>query len=306
MFSRGPRRSLQAGDVDLVVEVADVAHDGLVLHAGHVLQGNDLALPVAVTNRSARGHHVLQGGHLVALHGRLEGADGIDLGDDHSRPLSAQGLGAPLAHLAVAAHHGHLAAQHDVGGPHEAVGQRVPAAVDVVELALGHRVVDVDGREEEGALLHHVVEAVHAGGRLLGDAAQALGDFRPPARVRGQLLAQQGQDDAPLLGVVGRVEGGHAPAFSNSAALWTSRVASPPSSRSRVGPAPSGKLKICSVHHQYSGERLALPGEHRGAARGRRRSPTAAPPRPPPRDPASKRYCRTPSAPRHPARAGSR
>ena len=49
------------------------------------------------------------------------------------------------------------------------------------------------------------------------------------------------------------VADGTAPAFSNSVPLWTSRVASPPSSSIMFGPLPSGQVSICSVHHQYSG-----------------------------------------------------
>ena len=45
---------------------------------------------------------------------------------------------------------------------------------------------------------------------------------------------------------------GTAPAFSNSVPLWTTSVASPPSSRIMFGPSPSGQLSACSVHHQYS------------------------------------------------------
>ncbi len=45
---------------------------------------------------------------------------------------------------------------------------------------------------------------------------------------------------------------GTAPAFSYSAPLWTSRVASPPSSRIMLGPPPPGQESACSVHHQYS------------------------------------------------------
>ena len=45
---------------------------------------------------------------------------------------------------------------------------------------------------------------------------------------------------------------GTAPARSYSSPLWTSRVASPPSSRMRLGPPPSGQRKIRSVAHQYS------------------------------------------------------
>ena len=44
---------------------------------------------------------------------------------------------------------------------------------------------------------------------------------------------------------------GTAPAASYSTPLWTSSVASPPSSRIMFGP-PSGHVSACSVHHQYS------------------------------------------------------
>ena len=48
---------------------------------------------------------------------------------------------------------------------------------------------------------------------------------------------------------------GTAPAASNSTPLWTSSVASPPSSRIMFGPRSSSRPRqasICSVHHQYS------------------------------------------------------
>ena len=53
---------------------------------------------------------------LVALHRRLQRVDRVDLGDDHTGALAAQRLGAALAHVAVAAHDGGLAADHHVGG----------------------------------------------------------------------------------------------------------------------------------------------------------------------------------------------
>ena len=40
---------------------------------------------------------------------------------------------------------------HDISGAHEAVGQGVTASVVVVELGLGHGVVDVDGGEQQTA-----------------------------------------------------------------------------------------------------------------------------------------------------------
>ena len=63
----------------------------------------------------------------------------------------------------------------------------------------------------------------------------------------------QFEDDAPLFRIArpGRTPA-RLPAFSNSAPLCTTSVASPPSSTISVGPLPSGHSSACSVHHQYS------------------------------------------------------
>ena len=92
---------------------------------------------------------VLERDDLVALHRGLQRADRVDLGDHDAGALAAQRLGAALADVAVAADDGDLAADHHVGGAVDAVDQRVAAAVEVVELRLGDRVVDVDRREQQ-------------------------------------------------------------------------------------------------------------------------------------------------------------
>ena len=106
-------------------------------------------LPVAVTKMSHGRHDVVERGDLVALHRRLQRVDRVDLGDDDARALAAQRLRAALADVAVAADDGDLAADHHVGGAVDAVDERVAAAVEVVELRLRDRVVDVDRREEQ-------------------------------------------------------------------------------------------------------------------------------------------------------------
>jgi hypothetical protein len=92
---------------------------------------------------------------LVALHRGLQRADRVDLGDDDAGALGAQRLGRALADVAEAADDGGLAGEHDVGGAVDAVDERVAAAVQVVELALGDRVVDVDRREQQRAGLEN-------------------------------------------------------------------------------------------------------------------------------------------------------
>ena len=255
------RDARQAGDVDLVVEVADVADDRLVLHPLHVLGGDDVVVAGRGDEDVAAVEHFLERLHLVALHRRLQRADRIDLGDHHARALAAQRLRAALADVAEAAHDRDLAADHHVGGAVDAVDQRVPAAVEVVELGLRDRVVHVDRREQQLARLDHLVEPVHAGRGLLGDAFDALADARPALRVLGERAREQREDD-PNSSESALAGSGTAPARSYSAPLCTSSVASPPSSRIMFGPARAaarrlrrlacGQRSACSVHHQYS------------------------------------------------------
>ena len=255
------RHPLQPGHIDLVVEVADVAHDGLVLHPAHVLGGDDAATAGGRDEEVGPVQHPLQGVDLVSLHGGLKGADGIDLGDDHSCSLAAKRLGAALAYVAEAAHHSCLAADHHVGGPVDAVDERVAAAVEVVELGLGDGVVDVDGREQQLAGLQHLVQPVDAGGGLLRHAPDSPSDAGPPLRVGGQGLGEGGQHDLPLLGVVvaGRRHGARrlelGPLVDQQGGVATVV-------QDQVGSLAVWPLKNLAGGPPVLLQRLALPGEH--------------------------------------------
>ena len=227
-----------------------------------------LKLPVAVMKMSALSTHVVDRHDLVAFHRRLQRADRVDLGDDDAAALAAQRLRAALADFAEAEHDRDLAAEHDVGRARQAVRQRVPAAVDVVELALRDRVVDVDRREQQRARVHHLVEPMHARRRLLRDAADARGDLRPHARTRLQFLCATDSRMTPhSSGSFASSNAGTLPAFSNSYALCTNSVASPPSSTISVGPDAVRPHERFGRAPPVLFERLALPGEHRDAAR---------------------------------------
>ena len=56
----------------------------------------------------------------------------------------------------------------------------IAAAVEIVELALGDRIVHVDGGHQQLALLHHLVKPVNTGRGLFRDAAPG---FRNPVPV---------------------------------------------------------------------------------------------------------------------------
>ena len=83
--------------------------------------------------------------------------DRIDFRDPHLRGERPQRLRGTLAHVTVAGHQRDLAGDHHVGRALDAVDQRLAAAVQVVELRFRHRVINVDGRNKQLALLHHFV-----------------------------------------------------------------------------------------------------------------------------------------------------
>ena len=211
--------------------------------------------------------HVVDGADLEALHRRLQRADRIDLGDDDAAALAAQRLRAALADLAEAEHDGDLAAEHDVGRAREAVGQRVPAAVDVVELALGHRVVDVDRGEEQRAGFHHLIEPVHTGGGFLADAADRLGEPRPPRLVLRHRGPDQIEDDAPFLRVRVGIERGHLAGLLELDALVHDqrRVAAVVDYQRRSGAVRPLERLVRAPPVLF--QSLALPGEDRGPFR---------------------------------------
>ena len=65
-----------------------------------------------------------------------------------------------MSAMSATANHSALASCHDIGGSHDAIGKRVPASVDVVEVGLGDAIVDVEGWEEGLARVCHVLQSV--------------------------------------------------------------------------------------------------------------------------------------------------
>ena len=120
-------------------------------------------LPVAVMKMSALLDHVLERRHLVALHRRLQRADRVDLGDDHARALAAERLRrSPCRRRRSRRPRATLPPIITSVARLMPSIERVAAAVEVVELRLGDRVVDVDRREQQRARLR---ASRRAGGR---------------------------------------------------------------------------------------------------------------------------------------------
>merc|ERR1719182_323850 len=147
--------------------LANVAHDGVVLHLLHRLQADDLEVACGGNENVDFSNNGIELGHLEALHACLQGADGVDLSDHDTSACTAHGSSTALANITVSTDQSALAADHHISGTHDGVGQGVTAAVYVVELGFGHTVIHIDGWEEELPLGSHLFQAVDSSCGLL-------------------------------------------------------------------------------------------------------------------------------------------
>ena len=99
---------------DLVVEMPYVADDGLILHALHVLEGNDTHVASCGDINVGAAQSVLKGGDLVAFHRSLKGINRINFSDYDPGALSAKRLSASLSDITVATDDSNLAGNHNI------------------------------------------------------------------------------------------------------------------------------------------------------------------------------------------------
>merc|ERR1719458_2120027 len=145
-------------DLDLAVEVTNVANNSVVLHLHEMFAGKDISTAGGGDEDVATVNAVLHCGYLISFHSSLQCVDRVNLGDDHPASEAPEGHSGALADVTVSGNHRNLSSEHDIGGPLDSVNQGLPAAVEVVELGLGHGVVDVDGGDLQAVLGEHLVQ----------------------------------------------------------------------------------------------------------------------------------------------------
>lgn len=150
------------------------ANNGVVGHGLEVSTSQNVTATSGSDEDLADRGSLLHGGDLVAGHGSLESVDGVDLGNDDTGTHAVESHGAALADISESSNNGNLASNHDIGGTLDTVNEGLTAAVQVVELGLGDGVVDVDGRDQQLAVLEHAVQVVDTSGGLLRDTEAVL------------------------------------------------------------------------------------------------------------------------------------
>jgi hypothetical protein len=193
---------LEPGNVNLNVKVTNVANNGIVAHNLKVLANENVTATGGGDKDLTLGSSLLHGDYRVALYSSLKGVDGVNLGDEDTGTHAAESIGTALADITVTGNNGDLAGNHDIGGTLDTIDEGLTATVQVVELGLGDRVVDVDGGNKQLALLEHLVEVVNTSGGLLGDTVAALEHLRVLAVDESGEVTTIVEDEVELLAIL--------------------------------------------------------------------------------------------------------
>merc|ERR1739844_727906 len=87
------RECFQFSHLNLIVKMANVAHNGIVLHLLHVLESDDLEVARSRRKNVHLPDYRLQSDNLEALHARLERTDWVNLSDQDTGSGSAHSKG---------------------------------------------------------------------------------------------------------------------------------------------------------------------------------------------------------------------
>ncbi|WVZ04635.1 hypothetical protein V8G54_017981 [Vigna mungo] len=126
---------LQPQHVNLIVKVTNVANNGIVLHFPHVVNHNDVLVTCGGNKDISLRYNILQGQNLKAFHKSLEGTDGINLSHNDTSTSLLQRSSTTLANITISSHDSHLPSNHNISSPHQTIGQRMTAPIQVVKLS---------------------------------------------------------------------------------------------------------------------------------------------------------------------------
>lgn len=123
--------------VDFIIEMSNIAHNGVVLHLLHIGSHDDILVTSGSDKNINFTNNLFLGDDSEAFHAGLQGADGVAFSNIDNGVLSPHGGGTAFSDISVSEDEGLLAGQHNVGGSVESIGEGMSAAIDVVELRLG-------------------------------------------------------------------------------------------------------------------------------------------------------------------------
>ena len=127
----------EAADLNFVIEVANVANDGLILHLQNMFKGDDIAVASCGDKNVAFLDSFFHRGDFKAFHSSLQSANRVDFCYQNAGAVTLHGMRATLSDFTITANDNDLTGNHHICSTLDAIGQRFAAAVQIIKLRLG-------------------------------------------------------------------------------------------------------------------------------------------------------------------------
>src|SRR6516165_4582319 len=105
---------IQPGHIYFNIEMPDITNNSLILQYTKMFFGNQVATTGSSNYDVCFFHRISHFFHFKTIHGSLQGADGVYLGNDHATTGSTQGKCRTFAYVTITTYNRYFASEHQV------------------------------------------------------------------------------------------------------------------------------------------------------------------------------------------------
>src|SRR5690554_3557885 len=105
---------VEPSHINFIVEVANIADDGLISHCPEMLFGNDVFVACSSHNNICLFNSIFHLLHRITVHSSLQCTDWIDFGDNYACAGTAKGSSGTFTYISIPSYYGHFTRHHHI------------------------------------------------------------------------------------------------------------------------------------------------------------------------------------------------
>ena len=134
----------ETSHINFVIEMANIANNSIVFHLCHITNHDDLVVSSSSNKDIRCWNHTRKSLYFETFHAGLKRTDWITLCNNNTSSTVFHGLSASLAYISVSTYNNLLSSNHHVCSTHKSIWKGMSASINVIELLLGHTIINID------------------------------------------------------------------------------------------------------------------------------------------------------------------
>mmetsp|Transcript_11469 Transcript_11469/g.14181 ORF Transcript_11469/g.14181 Transcript_11469/m.14181 type:complete len:201 (-) Transcript_11469:478-1080(-) len=159
--------------------MTNVANNSLVSHFSHMFSHDDSFVSCGGNIDFCSWKNFFKTKNFESSHASLKSADRINFGDNNTCSLCSQSFSGTLTDLSITANNSLFTSKHNISSSHDTINQRVSATINVIEFTLGNTIVNVQSREQQLLVSHHLIKSVDTSGGFFRNSLDVWNNSMP-------------------------------------------------------------------------------------------------------------------------------